>query len=53
MWMFYSRKPKLKLKNIHNWTLRVVLTENERNYKDLVMDSDESSMVFMRSIYSF
>ena len=41
VWMFCSRKSKLRLKNIHKKTLRVVHNEYEKNYKDLLADHDE------------
>ena len=42
--MFYSRKSKLILENVHNRTLRVVYNEYEKNYKDLLADHDEISI---------
>ena len=42
--MFCSKKSKLRLKNIHKRTLRVVYNEYEKNYKDLLADHDEISI---------
>ena len=42
--MFCSKKLKLRLKNIHKRTLRVVYNEYEKNYKDLLADHDEISI---------
>ena len=44
VWMFCSRKSKLRLKNIRKRTLRVVYNEYEKNYKDLLADHDEISI---------
>ena len=44
VWMFCSRKSKLRLENIHKRTLRVVYNEYEKNYKDLLADHDEISI---------
>ena len=44
VWVFYSRKSKLRLKNIHKRTLRVDYNEYEKNYKDLHADHDEISI---------
>ena len=44
VWMFCSRKSKLKLENIHKRTLRVVFNEYGKNYKDLLADHDEISI---------
>ena len=42
VWMFSSRKSKLRLENIHKRTLRrVVYNKYEKNYKDLFADHDE------------
>ena len=43
VWMFCSRKSKLRLENIHKRTLRVVYNEYEKNYKDLLADHDKNS----------
>ena len=42
--MFCSRKLKLRLENIHKRTLRVVYNEYEKNYKDLLVDHDETGI---------
>ena len=44
VWMFCSRKSKLRLGNTHKRTLRVVYNEYEKNYKDLLVDYDEVSI---------
>ena len=44
IWMFYSRKPKLRLENIHKRALRVVFNECDKNHKDLLADHDEISI---------
>ena len=45
VWMFCSRKPKLRLKNIHKRTLRVVYNECEKKYKGpLIRDHYKSNI---------
>ena len=44
VWMFCSRKSKLRLENTHKRTLGVVYNEYEKNYKDLLADHDEISI---------
>ena len=44
VWMFCSRKSKLRLENINKITLRIVYNEYEKNYKDLLADHDEISI---------
>ena len=44
VWMFCSRKSKIRLENVHTRTLRVVYNEYEKNYKDLLVDHDEISI---------
>ena len=48
VWMFCSRKWKLKLENIHKRTLRVVYYEYKENYQDLLVAS--MKLVFTRNI---
>ena len=44
VYMFCTRKLKLRLENIHKRTLRVVYSEYEKNYKDLPADQDKISI---------
>ena len=44
LWMFCSKKSKLRLENIHKRTWTVVYNEYEKNYKDLLADHDDISI---------
>ena len=44
VWMFCSRKPKLRLKNIHKRTLRVLYNECEKKYKGTLADHYKSNI---------
>ena len=44
VWMFCSRKWKLRLENIHKRTLRVVYYEYKENYQDLLVGLYENSI---------
>ena len=51
VWMFCSRKSKLRLENIHKRTLRVVYNEYEKNYKDLL--AEHQFVIFKPLTYCF
>ena len=44
VWMFCSRKSKVRFGNIHKRTLRVAYREYQNNYKDLLAGHDEVSI---------